>query len=254
MLQRNGLMIIGPFINGAAILLGAFGGTLIAHHMPERLRAGMPLAFGVSSMAMGVVLIAHVANMPVMVIATVLGALIGELIRIEDGLSLIGGLAKRLVERVAKTPRGISHEAFIESFVAILVLFCASGAGIFGALNEGMSHDPSVLIAKAFLDLPTAAIFATTLGLSVATIAVPQMAIQLALAAMIHRFRYLKPALALVLVFIGGKVFAAELLGLDKFPAAVSLGVTFALIAGGVVVSLLKTRQEAKNPAVTGSG
>ena len=175
-------MIIGPFINGAAILLGALGGALIAHRMPERLRTGMPLAFGVSSMAMGVVLIARVSHMPVMVIATVLGAFLGELIRIEDGLALVGGLAKRLVEKVATTPRGISHDTFIESFVAILVLFCASGAGIFGALNEGMTHDPSVLVAKAFLDLPTAAIFATTLGLSVATIALPQMAIQLALA------------------------------------------------------------------------
>lgn len=71
-------------------------------------------------------------------------------------------------------------------------------------------------------------------------------ALYFALAAMIHRFRYLKPALALVLVFIGSKVFVAELMGLDKFPAAVSLGVTFALIAGGVLVSLIKTRQEAK--------
>lgn len=123
-------MIIGPFINGAAIVLGALGGAFIAHHLPERLRTGMPLAFGVSSMAMGVVLISHVSHMPVMVIATVLGALIGELSRIESGLALVGGLAKRLVEKVATTPRGISHDAFIETFVAILVLFCASGAGV----------------------------------------------------------------------------------------------------------------------------
>ncbi len=76
-------------------------------------------------------------------------------------------------------------------------------------------------------------------------------ALYFALAAMIHRFRYLKPALALVLVFIGGKVFVAELMGLDKFPAAISLGVTFALIAGGVLVSLIKTRQEEKNLPVS---
>jgi len=37
----------------------------------------------------------------------------------------------------------------------------------------------------------------------------------------------------------------AELPRLEKFPAAVSLGVTFALIAAGVVVSLIKTREEA---------
>jgi uncharacterized membrane protein YqgA involved in biofilm formation len=175
-------MIFGPFINGAAIAFGAIGGALLSHHMPERLRTGMPLAFGVSSMAMGVVLVSHVVHMPVMVIATVLGTMIGELIYIESGLSLIGGLAKRLVEKISPTPHGVSHEVYIESFVAILVLFCASGAGVFGALNEGMTHDPGVLIAKSVLDLPTAAIFATTLGYSVATIAVPQMAVQLALA------------------------------------------------------------------------
>lgn len=54
----------------------------------------------------------------------------------------------------------------------------------------------------------------------------------LALAAMIHRFEYLKYALALVLVFIGGKIFVSGFVG--KVPPAVSLGVTAALIAGGI--------------------
>nr|WP_104667390.1 TerC family protein [Ensifer adhaerens] len=69
-------------------------------------------------------------------------------------------------------------------------------------------------------------------------------ALYFALAAMIHRFRYLKPALAVVLIFIGSKIFVADLLGLEKFPAALSLGVTFAIIASGVVWSLVKTREE----------
>lgn len=69
-------------------------------------------------------------------------------------------------------------------------------------------------------------------------------ALYFALAAMIHRFRYLKPALALVLIFIGSKIFVADLLGLEKFPAALSLGVTFAIIASGVIWSLVKTRKD----------
>ena len=71
-------------------------------------------------------------------------------------------------------------------------------------------------------------------------------ALYFALAAMIHRFRYLKPALAVVLVFIGSKIFLADLLGLEKFPAALSLGITFAIIAIGVASSLLKTRSGAE--------
>jgi tellurite resistance protein TerC len=70
-------------------------------------------------------------------------------------------------------------------------------------------------------------------------------ALYFALAAMIHRFKYLKYALALVLVFIGAKIFLVGITG--KIPPAISLSVTFGLIAGGVLVSLWKTRGQ---PAV----
>jgi len=65
-------------------------------------------------------------------------------------------------------------------------------------------------------------------------------ALYFALAAMIHRFKYLKYALALVLVFIGTKIFLVGIVG--KIPAAISLSVTGTLIAGGILVSLWKTR------------
>ncbi|MCB1332867.1 MAG: TerC family protein [Roseivivax sp.] len=68
-------------------------------------------------------------------------------------------------------------------------------------------------------------------------------ALYFALAAMMHRFVYLDKAVSLVLVFIGGKVIAAEVLGLEKIPPAISLGVTALLLGGGVVLSLMKTRQ-----------
>lgn len=68
-------------------------------------------------------------------------------------------------------------------------------------------------------------------------------ALYFALAAMVHRFHYLKYALAAVLVFIGSKIFVADfILGGDKFPPVLSLGVTFALILGGIGWSLWKTR------------
>ena len=70
-------------------------------------------------------------------------------------------------------------------------------------------------------------------------------ALYFALAAMVHRFHYLQYALALVLVFIGGKIFVSDfLLGGAKFPPLLSLGVTLALIAGGVVWSLVRTASE----------
>jgi tellurite resistance protein TerC len=71
-------------------------------------------------------------------------------------------------------------------------------------------------------------------------------ALYFALAAMIHRFHYLKYALSLVLVFIGTKIFLVGFIG--KIPAVVSLSVTFGLIGGGVLFSLWKTRSGASQP------
>lgn len=69
-------------------------------------------------------------------------------------------------------------------------------------------------------------------------------ALYFALAALIHRFAYLKYALALVLVFIGTKIFLVGIIG--KIPAAVSLSVTLGLLVGGVALSLYKTRGQSQ--------
>ncbi len=73
-------------------------------------------------------------------------------------------------------------------------------------------------------------------------------ALYFALAAMIHRFKYLKYALAMVLVFIGTKIFLVGIIG--KIPPVISLTVTFGLIAGGVIYSMWKTRGQ--NVALSG--
>ena len=76
-------------------------------------------------------------------------------------------------------------------------------------------------------------------------------ALYFALAAMIHRFKYLKYALALVLVFVGTKILLIDAIG--KMPAVISLSVTFGLIAGGVLVSLWKTRGNQLPPGNAGT-
>ena len=68
-------------------------------------------------------------------------------------------------------------------------------------------------------------------------------ALYFALAAMVHRFHYLKYALAVLLIFIGSKIFVADLFGLAKFPPITSLLITFAILAAGVGWSLWRTRE-----------
>jgi tellurite resistance protein TerC len=78
-------------------------------------------------------------------------------------------------------------------------------------------------------------------------------ALYFALAAVLHRFAYLKQALAMLLIFIGSKIFVADLFGLEKFPASWSLGITFAILTAGIVYSLWRTRAPRNNSLKGGS-
>ncbi|GLU30200.1 DUF554 domain-containing protein [Trinickia caryophylli] len=175
-------MFIGPWFNGSAVIAGGVAGAFLGQRLSERLRVALPQTFGLCSMGLGIMLVVKVKFMPAVVLAMVLGAALGEIIQLEKRIGTAAGVTRGVIERYLPSKGELSHEEFTNRFVAILVLFCASGTGIFGAMHEGMTGDPSILYIKTILDLFTSAIFATALGYAVATIAVPQLAIQMALA------------------------------------------------------------------------
>lgn len=72
-------------------------------------------------------------------------------------------------------------------------------------------------------------------------------ALYFALAAVLHRFHYLKHALSLLLVFIGSKIFVADLMGWEKFPPVWSLAITFVILGAGVLYSLWRSRDGASS-------
>ena len=175
-------MLIGPYVNGSAVIIGGLIGAVAGGKLPERVKTALPMTFGLCSVGLGITLVLKVKYMPAVVLAMIVGALIGELLHLERGIGKAAGSTRGLINKVFPPVQGLSHEEFTEKFVAILVLFCASGTGVFGAMTEGMSGDPSILYIKPILDLFTAGIFATLLGFAVMTIAIPQLVIQLALA------------------------------------------------------------------------
>ena len=178
-------MIIGPIVDSACVIVGGVGGAFLAKLIPERIRTALPMTFGLASMALGIVFIVQVKQLPAVVLAIVLGSLIGELFYLEKGVTFVGDKTRVLVQRLIphhESNADVSPEEFSNKFIAILVLFSASGTGIFGALTNGMTGDPTILLAKSILDLFTAAIFAAALGYTVALIFIPQFAIQMALA------------------------------------------------------------------------
>lgn len=171
--------MLGPFVNAAAIISGSIIGTLFHKKIPESMKERMPMVFGLASMGIGLSMAIKVQTLPAVVLALLLGAILGEIAQLEKSIKRFATLLQSIIEKVvAPQNHSMEQNAYMDRFISLLILFSVSGTGIFGAMQEGMTGDPSLLIVKSFLDCLTAAIFATTLGLPVAMLAIPQVLLQ----------------------------------------------------------------------------
>ena len=171
--------MIGPYINSIAIILGGALGVLFSPIIPQRLKDGLPASFAMTSIAMGVVMINKIAQLPAVALSIVIGVAIGELFSLEKKIQSFFSFIQGWVNKVLPVrTNNMTHEAYSQNFTALVVLFCASGTGIVGALNEGMNNGYDLLLVKSLLDVFTALIFATILGISVIIICIPQLIVQ----------------------------------------------------------------------------
>ncbi len=98
-------MVIGPFINASAVLLGGVLGALLSQRLPERIRVSMTSIFGLASLGIGILLVVKCANLPAMVLATLLGALIGEICLLEKGVNTAVTKAQNLFRHSRRSQR-----------------------------------------------------------------------------------------------------------------------------------------------------
>ena len=155
-------MPIGILVNVLVIMAGGIAGTFLGNKLNDGLKENMNAVFGVCAMSMGISSIVLMENMPAVVFSVIAGTSIGFLFHLG-----IGRLQKK-----TGTKQGES-----DLLVTALVLFCASGTGIYGSIVSGMTGEHTILLAKSIMDFPTALIFACTLGGVVSLIAVPQLVI-----------------------------------------------------------------------------
>ena len=166
-------MPVGALVNCAAVVLGGLLGSLVGDRLSEGLKETLTTVFGVCALTMGITSVVLMRNMPAVVFAVIVGTLLGILLDL-DGL-IRKGTGKAL------DGLGLSIGGESELMLTALVLFCASGTGIYGSLVSGMTGDHSILIAKSVLDFFTAMIFACRLKRAVCLIGVPQLAVMLLL-------------------------------------------------------------------------
>ena len=160
-------MPIGILVDVTAVILGGIIGDLIKNKLSENLKNQMNNIFGLCAMCMGISTVALMKNLPAVVFSVIIGTLIGLVVHFGAGIQKGAGLV------LNKVMKDVSDDV-LNLMVTAAVLFSASGTGIYGALDAGMTGNHSVLIAKAILDFFTAVIFACKLGKATAFIGIPQ--------------------------------------------------------------------------------
>ena len=169
-------MPTGIIVDVLSVALGGAIGFLIKDKLSYHLKTNLNVIFGICSMAMAITSINLMQYMPAVIFAIVIGTAIGLIIHLGELVNKVAIMMQKMITKLIPSLNNTSPE-FTNQLVTIIVLFCASGTGIYGSLVLGMSNDSSILLSKAILDFFTAMIFACNLGLVVSCIAIPQFII-----------------------------------------------------------------------------
>jgi uncharacterized protein len=176
------ILPVGTLANVATVLIGTAIGAVAGARFPERLRLTVMASLGLLTMALGVREVAVTGDFPIVLGAVLVGALIGEAARIEQGLSRFGALLQRRLVIEAGDPENVGARRFSEGFVLASLVFCVGPLTIVGSIQDGLG-EPELLLVKAGLDgfasIAFAAVYGWGVGLAALTVAVVQGGIAL---------------------------------------------------------------------------
>lgn len=168
-------MPIGIIVNGCSVILGGMIGCVLGKRLDNALQDKLQMVFAVCSMSMGIGTIVLMQNIPAVIFSVIFGTVIGHTFHLEESVNRAAKWMQKVIMRLLGARSSLSEEGNGDTLLTVIVLFCASGTGIYGSMISSMTGDHSILIAKSILDLFTALIFACSLGLVVSMVAIPQM-------------------------------------------------------------------------------
>lgn len=156
---------IGTFINAGVIVAGGLIGMLLGNRLPERIRLIVFQGLGLCTLSIGMQMTFQTTNPLYMVGSILVGAVIGEALRLEDGLARAGEAVKRSLRS--------GNARFTDGFVAATLLFCIGSMAIIGPLQEGLEGDRTIVLTKSMLDFFAAIALGAAYGSGVMFSALP---------------------------------------------------------------------------------
>ncbi|GGM28582.1 membrane protein [Paraliobacillus quinghaiensis] len=160
------MALLGTIINGIAIITGTILGLFFSK-IPERYKETILSGIGLAVILIGLQMALQVNHIIIVLLSIMTGALIGELLDIENKLNQIGAWVESSISS-HKVDSKIS-----QGFITASLIFVVGAMAIVGALDSGLRGDHGVLITKSILDGFTSLVLATTLGFGVVLSAIP---------------------------------------------------------------------------------
>ena len=153
--------MIGVFVNVATVLLGSAVGLLFRKGIPKRVSSALMTAIGLCTLYIGIDGALEGSNTIVLILSMVIGTLIGTLLDIDDKINRVGKFIERKMKKEGE------KTTIAEGFMTASLLFCVGAMTIVGSLNAGLTGDNTLIFTKSILDLISACLLASTLGIGV---------------------------------------------------------------------------------------
>ena len=187
----------GTFVNTGAILAGSIVGILAGKRLPHQLKTLLIQALGLAVILIGLQMALSGSETLVTISCLLLGALTGELLRIEQGIEWLGTQLKARFRSDSAT--------FVEGFVSASILYVTGAMMIVGSIQDGTTGDARTLYVKSMLDGVASIAFASTLGVGVAFSALSVLVVQGSITLLASRLLFLQnPAVLGAITATGG--------------------------------------------------
>lgn len=160
---------LGVLINTGLVVAGGLIGKLLNNGFKENIQKTLMIACGISTIFIGVtgtlegMLVINDGKIEtqgtmLLIFSLVIGGFLGELINIEKRMDNLGEKLKKLLK--AENDKG-----FVDGFVNTSLIICVGAMSIVGSIQDGLTGDYSMILAKSVLDFVVVGIMASTYGI-----------------------------------------------------------------------------------------
>ena len=194
--------MLAVLVNTVTVLLGSAIGILFRNKINEKFTKAVISALALVTVVIGLGSALDTADILCVIICMAVGTIMGELVRIDDGIEGAGDYIK------LKLLKGKGAESrFTEGFVTAAIVFCVGSMTIMGSFEAGINGNNSIIFAKSALDFVSSMMFAAAMGLGVPFAALFVLVFQGALTLLAGVLApYLSPAVVTEMSAVGGTI------------------------------------------------